>query len=187
IFTKKGKKFDASGRALYGPVNTNNVFKGFGGVCETTNNGDAVVRYDQLANRWLIVMPIFRRDPSRQSPPAGRSGEAARLSVEGRQGQPGPATPLVAPAVSPQTPAGGQRGRSTGSGPRHPPPADGPYSMCYAISTGADPFGPYYRYEFLRPLFPDYPRPAIWRDGYYVPTSTGDDVIQKHTCVVDRA
>ena len=59
--------------------------------------------------------------------------------------------------------------------------------MCYAISTSSDPFGPYYRYEFLRPLFPDYPRPAIWRDGYYVPTSTGDDVIQKHACVVDRA
>jgi hypothetical protein len=59
--------------------------------------------------------------------------------------------------------------------------------MCYAMSAGADPLGPYYRYEFLRPLFPDYPRPAIWPDGYYVPTSTGDDVIQKHACVVDRA
>ena len=179
IFTKKGKKFDASGRALYGPVNTNNVFKGFGGVCESINNGDAVVRYDQLANRWLIVMPIFRRDPTRQSPPAGRSGEPAQLSVPGRPGQPGPAAPLVAPATSPPSPAQGQRGS--------PPPSSGPYSMCYAISAGADPFGPYYRYEFLRPLFPDYPRPAIWRDGYYVPTSTGDDVIQKHTCIVDRA
>ena len=59
--------------------------------------------------------------------------------------------------------------------------------MCYAISAGPDPFGPYYRYEFLRPLFPDYPRPAIWTDGYYVPTSTGDDVIQKHACVVERS
>ena len=59
--------------------------------------------------------------------------------------------------------------------------------MCYAISTGADPFGPYYRYEFIRPLFPDYPRPAVWPDGYYVPTSTGDEVIQKHACVVERA
>jgi hypothetical protein len=47
--------------------------------------------------------------------------------------------------------------------------------------------GPYYRYEFVRPLFPDYPRPAVWPDGYYVPTSTGDEVIQKHACVVDRA
>ena len=59
--------------------------------------------------------------------------------------------------------------------------------MCYAISTSSDPMGSYYRYEFMRPLFPDYPRPAVWPDGYYVPTSTGDDVIQKHACVVDRA
>jgi hypothetical protein len=59
--------------------------------------------------------------------------------------------------------------------------------MCYAISASDDPMGAYYRYEFLRPLFPDYPRPAIWNDGYYVPTSTGDEVIQKHACVVDRA
>jgi hypothetical protein len=27
----------------------------------------------------------------------------------------------------------------------------------------------------------------VWADGYYLPTSTGDDVIQKHVCVVDRA
>src|SRR5262245_25966605 len=60
IFTKKGRKYDASGKVLYGPVPTNTVFKGFGGACEATNNGDAVVRYDQLADRWLIVMPIFR-------------------------------------------------------------------------------------------------------------------------------
>ncbi len=46
--------------------------------------------------------------------------------------------------------------------------------------------GAYYRYEFLRPLFPDYPRPAVWPDGYYVPTSTGDEVIEKHACVVER-
>lgn len=65
--------------------------------------------------------------------------------------------------------------------------------MCYAVSVGPDPFGSYYRYEFLRPLFPDYPRPAIWPDGYYIPTSTGDNRIsetvatQKHACVADRA
>jgi hypothetical protein len=64
--------------------------------------------------------------------------------------------------------------------------------MCYALSTGADPLGPYHRYAFERPLFPDYPRPAIWIDGYYNPTSSSDDRIsdtvatQKHACVVDR-
>jgi hypothetical protein len=58
--------------------------------------------------------------------------------------------------------------------------------MCYAVSATSDPLGPYYRYVFERPLFPDYPRPAVWPDGYYVPTSTGDEVIQKHACVAER-
>jgi hypothetical protein len=129
VFTKKGRTFDATGRVLSGPVNTNAIFKGFGGACESNNNGDAVVRYDQLAARWLVVMPIFRR-------------------LE---------------------------------------PPHSPFAMCEAVSVGADPLGPYHRYEFPRRLFPDYPRPAIWPDGYYVPTSTGDDVIQKHACVADRA
>ena len=39
IFTKQGKAFDVTGRALYGPVPTNNVFRGFGGTCEARNNG----------------------------------------------------------------------------------------------------------------------------------------------------
>jgi hypothetical protein len=58
--------------------------------------------------------------------------------------------------------------------------------MCYAVSATSDLLGGWYRYEFLRPLFPDYPRPAVWPDGYYVPTSTSDDIVEKHTCVVDR-
>ncbi len=185
IFTKKGKRYDATGKVLYGPVETRNVFRGFGGPCEDYNNGDAVVRYDQLADRWLIVMPIFRRLPAREDEPEpGKDGEPARLSQPGRPGQPGSAEPLHIPV--PPTPEEQavldslRRIRRTG------PPADGSYCMCYAISTGPDPFGPYYRYEFVRPLFPDYPRPAVWPDGYYVPTSTGDNIIQKHACVVER-
>ncbi len=193
IYTKKGRQFDATGRLLYGPVNTNNVFRGFGGQCERMNNGDAVVRYDQLAQRWLIVMPLFRRGPERPDQPAEwKAGERAYLSPPGVSGQPGRAAPLHQPP--PPDPAnqqstdvrGGYPQRPRGNAPR-PPGPQGPYSMCYAISTGPDPLGSYYRYEFLRPLFPDYPRPAIWPDGYYVPTSTGDTVIQKHACVVDRA
>src|SRR4030095_16971874 len=65
VFTKKGKRFNTTGKVLYGPVVTKAVFAGFGGQCEARNNGDAVVRYDQLANRWLIVMPIFARGPER--------------------------------------------------------------------------------------------------------------------------
>jgi hypothetical protein len=122
--------FSREGKVLYGAVPTNTIFQGFGGPCEERNNGDAVVRYDQLADRWLFVLPVFNR-------------------IIGRP--------------------------------------DEPYSMCYALSEGGDPLGPYYRYEFRRKLFPDYPRPALWPDGYYVASSTGDNVIQKHACVADRA
>jgi hypothetical protein len=59
--------------------------------------------------------------------------------------------------------------------------------MCYAVSTSSDPLGSYYRYIFERPLFPDYPRPAVWPDGYYVTSSTSDDLIQRQAYVVDRA
>ena len=184
IFTKKGQQYDTTGLVLYGPSETRNVFKGFGGGCEARNNGDAVVRYDQLADRWLIVMPIFRRLPVRQDAPApGKSGEPAAQSVRGRPGQPGAAASIYVPPPPPPESAGVSGQRPPG---QRPPPDSGVYAMCYAVSTGADPFGPYYRYEFVRPLFPDYPRPAVWPDGYYVPTSTGDEVIQKHACVVDR-
>jgi len=174
IFTKKGKKYPASGKCLFGPVPTNILFKGFCGAAEANNNGDAVVRYDQLANRWLVVMPVFRRGPERKEvPPAGKSGDPAQISVPSGKGQPGmPAAPSVGTPLPPAT--------RPGVSPT------GPYSMCYAVSVGPDPLGPYYRYEFLRPLFPDYPRPAIWRDGYYIPTSTGDNVVQKQACVVER-
>ena len=196
IFTKKGAMFDTTGRVLYGSVPTNNVFRGFTGTCDARNNGDAVVRYDQLADRWLIVMPIFSRSAYRPDQPAPHGPrDGARTSVPGVAGQPGPAVPLYQPPPPDPAPppapgdAGRGRGRGAGGAPQGP---QGVYSMCYAISATSDPFGPYYRYEFLRPLFPDYPRPAIWPDGYYVPTSTGDNRIsdsvatQMHACVVDR-
>jgi hypothetical protein len=178
IYTKKGKRFDTTGRVLYGPVVTNAVFAGFGGQCESRNNGDAVVRYDQLAGRWLIAMPIFGRAPVRpDQPKPGLDGQPAQTSPPGRPGQPGLPFQIV-PPLQPN-PTNPNRAAPANSG-------QGPYSMCYAVSVNSNPLGQYYRYEFLRPYFPDYPRPAIWPDGYYLPTSTSDDLIQKHACVVDR-
>ncbi|MEO6222231.1 MAG: hypothetical protein ABIP90_03205 [Vicinamibacterales bacterium] len=194
VFTKKGAKFDSTGRVLYGAVNTNTLFAGFGGTCEARNNGDAVVRYDQLANRWLFVMPIFRRAAARPDQPAvPKPGGPALVSTPGVASQPGRAFKLITPPAGAEPPpqasgappaSAAGAGRATGTPTPQP---TGPYSICYAISTTDDPTGEYYRYEFLRPLFPDYPRPAVWPDGYYVPTSTGDEVIEKHACVVDRA
>jgi hypothetical protein len=180
--------FDKKGQVVYGSVPTNTVFKDFGGTCEARNNGDAVVRYDQLAGRWLIVMPIFGRSAPRPDQPAQeRWNDPVQQSVIGVANQPGEARRLFEPPPPPPpTPGGQPPARGQGPGRGQPQGPQGVYSICYAISTGSDPMGPYYRYEFLRPLFPDYPRPAVWPDGYYTPTSTGDEVIQKHVCVVER-
>ena len=199
VFTKKGTKYDTTGKVLFGPVPSNNVFKNFTGNCEARNSGDVVVRYDQLADRWLIVLPLFSRGPVRadQPEPFGPA-DGARASVIGVAGQPGKAERMfVPPPPPPPSPAdtAGRGGRGAGRGGRGagaPQGPVGPYSMCYAVSTSSDPLGSYYRYEFLRPYFPDYPRPAIWPDGYYIPTSTSDNRIsptvatQKHACVADR-
>lgn len=191
VFSRKGERFDSTGVVLYGAAPTNTVFHGFGGTCEERNNGDAVVRYDQLAERWLLVMPVFRRGEPRPDQPGPWVGaDSAYLSPPGVAGQPGPAVPLFVPepwiSPDPTRQAGGQSGTPAQQRGERPPERQGAYSMCYAVSATPDPLAGWYRYEFLRPLFPDYPRPAVWTDGYYVPTSTGDDVIQKHACVVER-
>ncbi len=197
VFTKAGELFEKTGDVLYGPVPTNNVFRRFAGDASRINNGDAVVRYDQLADRWLIVMPIFRRlPPLEEEPPIPQPGPSMHLSVPSVVDQPGEAVPLYQPPPAEDiqqqerggaraTRRGTGRGRGARQGQSDSRP-QGSYAMCYAISTSSDPLGSYYRYQFARPLFPDYPRPAIWPDGYYVPTSTGDNVIQKHIYVVER-
>jgi len=163
VYTKKGSRYNRTGRVLYGPVPTNTIFSGFGGVCQDRDNGDAVVRYDQLADRWLFVMPIFS--------PVLPKAKAARGAIRtGAPAQPGHAS-IPGPPAAP---------------PANPSRANATYAMCYAVSTTSNPLGPYYRYAFQRKLFPDYPRPAVWPDGYYVPTSSGDTVIQKHDCIADR-
>ena len=183
IFSKRGKKYGKSGAVLYGPVATKSLWTAFGGVCEARNNGDAVVRYDQVAERWLIVMPIFSRTgpddfPRKTDLAPGEAVPQGQLAKAGEASSPGSAWPL--PANPPQPPPPPERGQ------RPAEKKEGVWAMCYAVSTGPDPFGTYYRYAFERNLFPDYPRPAVWIDGYYLATSSGDDVIQKHVCIADR-
>ena len=122
--------YSKTGDLRYGPIISRTVFNGFKGECGEVGFGDVVVRYDQLAKRWVFVMPIFRK-------PTGSTDTT-------------------------------------------------PYGMCYAVSATSDLLGRYYRYDFARTLFPDYPRLGVWPDGYYLGTSTGDTVIQKHACVADR-
>ena len=47
VFDKK------TGTSLYGPASGVTLFTGFGGACENSFGTDPIVRYDQLANRWV--------------------------------------------------------------------------------------------------------------------------------------
>ncbi len=46
--------FDKSGNPLTAPSPGNTPWAGFGGPCETHNDGDPIVLYDQLADRWVF-------------------------------------------------------------------------------------------------------------------------------------
>jgi len=46
--------FNKTGTALFGPVPINTLWSGFGGGCQTNNDGDPVAIYDPIANRWVI-------------------------------------------------------------------------------------------------------------------------------------
>ncbi len=43
-----------TGTKVLGPVNGNILWQGFGGPCETRNDGDPIVLYDHLADRWFM-------------------------------------------------------------------------------------------------------------------------------------
>jgi subtilisin-like proprotein convertase family protein len=98
--------FSRAGAKLLGPMNTNTLWNGFAGACATTNDGDGVVRYDRIADRWVV----------------------AQFSVNG---------------------------------------GSGPFFQCVAVSTTPDPTGTYNRYQFSYTAFNDYPKMALWPDGYY--------------------
>ena len=43
-----------TGKVLAGPIAANSLWSKFGGPCQTTNNSDGAVIYDQLANVWVF-------------------------------------------------------------------------------------------------------------------------------------
>ncbi len=45
------------------PKNGNTIWQGFGGRCETDNDGDPLVQYDQAANRWILTQFAVSSSP----------------------------------------------------------------------------------------------------------------------------
>ena len=98
--------FDKSGNIIDGPFPSNAIWDGIGGNCEAYNQGDPVVLYDDVDDRWLVSQFAF-------------------------------------------------------------PDSMGSYSQCVAISTGGDPTGSWYRYEFPFGDYGlnDYPKHGIVSDS----------------------
>jgi hypothetical protein len=51
---------------IYGPANGNTLWSGFGGPCQTSNDGDPIVQYDKAANRWIMTQFAVTTAPYRQ-------------------------------------------------------------------------------------------------------------------------
>ncbi|HEV8397109.1 MAG TPA: fibronectin type III domain-containing protein [Vicinamibacterales bacterium] len=102
--------WDKAGNQVKAPVAGSSLWAGFGGPCQTSNDGDPVAVYDHLADRWVLTQFALPNYPS------------------------------------------------------------GPFYQCIAVSTTGDPTGTYYRYAFKisDTKLNDYPKLAVWPDGYYM-------------------
>ncbi|CAG0936882.1 hypothetical protein TFLX_05778 [Thermoflexales bacterium] len=65
---------------VLGPVNGNTIWTGFGGACESTNDGDPITLYDPLAQRWVMTqfaLPNYPSGPFWQCIAVSTSGNPA--------------------------------------------------------------------------------------------------------------
>jgi len=49
----------ATGAVIAGPIEGNQFWAGFGGPCETQNDGDIIAQWDKTAHRWLMAQNVF--------------------------------------------------------------------------------------------------------------------------------
>jgi hypothetical protein len=54
--------FDKQGQRVFGPAPGNLPWQGLGGPCETNNDGDVLILYDQLADRWVFSQFAISND-----------------------------------------------------------------------------------------------------------------------------
>ena len=56
--------YSKTGTRLYGPADGSTLWTGFGGPCELDNDGDPVVLYDPISNRWMFSQFALPNYPS---------------------------------------------------------------------------------------------------------------------------
>jgi hypothetical protein len=70
--------YDKSGTLLYGPVAGKTLWSGFGGPCQTDNDGDPIVLYDRQADRWMMsqfALPNYPSGPFYQCIAVSQTGD----------------------------------------------------------------------------------------------------------------
>jgi hypothetical protein len=123
----------SSGSVAFGPAKGNTLWQALGGPCAANPNLDEIVQFDKIANRWVMLMPVFQA----------------------------------------------------------------PSAFCFAVSTTSDAVnGGWNLYAFSEPgnkicncrMQPDYPKLAVWPDGYYLTYNQGwnGNFEGPAACVVDR-
>jgi hypothetical protein len=55
--------FNKSGASVFGPVSISTLWNGFSGRCSTNNDGDPVVVYDGINDRWVVAQFVVRTTP----------------------------------------------------------------------------------------------------------------------------
>jgi Bacterial pre-peptidase C-terminal domain len=58
--------FNKAGTPIFGPVPINTLWSGFGGGCQTSNDGDPIVSYDRIADRWIVSQFQVTTQPFQQ-------------------------------------------------------------------------------------------------------------------------
>ncbi len=70
--------YSKSGQLLYGPAAGNTLWSGFGGPCQTSNDGDPIAQYDHLADRWMVsqfALPNYPSGPFYQCIAVSQTGD----------------------------------------------------------------------------------------------------------------
>jgi len=65
-----------TGAKLLGPVAGNSLWSGFGGGCESNNDGDIIVQYDKINNRWILTQFSVSTTPYLQCVAVSTSSDA---------------------------------------------------------------------------------------------------------------
>lgn len=66
----------ATGALVAGPTEGNALWAGFGGGCQNNNDGDPIVQYDRIADRWILTQFSISTLPYTQCVAVSTTGDA---------------------------------------------------------------------------------------------------------------